>query len=72
MRRRGQGIDRPNKISSIKSSYLCIQQRDLKKLKNATAEMLLLPLMCSLLPRVVLMLQDTREATVMEILEEPQ
>lgn len=72
MRRRGQGNGRLNKISGNKSSYLCIQQRGLKKLGNETAEMLLLPLVWSLAPRVVLILQGRREATVMPILAELQ
>lgn len=67
MRRRGQGIDRLNKISGNESSCLCIQQRDLKKLRDETTEMLLPPLRWSLSPRVVLIVQGKREATVIPI-----
>lgn len=72
MRGRGQGIDRLNKISGNESSCLCIQQRDLKKLRDETTEMLLPPLIWSLSPRAVLIAQGKREVTVIPIFAELQ
>lgn len=71
-RRRDQGIHRLNKVSGNESSCLCIQQRDLKKLRDGTTEMLLPCLRWSLSPRVVLVVQGKREASVIPIFAELQ